>query len=119
MTQPVLEIRSLTKHFPVKRAGHRFWHRTRQSWLRAVDNVDFSIGPGETAGLVGESGCGKSTLVRLAARLIDPSGGGIGFDGTEIGGVPARKLAPVTQRSGIQMVFQGAGENLNPRFTAF
>ena len=119
MTEPVLEIRSLTKHFPVQRAEHHFWRRSAQSWLHAVDNVDFSIGPGETVGLVGESGCGKSTLVRLVARLIDPSGGGIGFDGTEIGGIPARKFARVTQRSGIQMVFQDAGESLNPRFTAF
>ena len=119
MTQPVLEIRNLIKHFPVKRAQHHFWRRTRQSWLHAVDNVDFSIGSGETVGLVGESGCGKSTLVRLVARLLDPSGGGIGFDGTEIGGIPARKFARVTQRSGIQMVFQDAGESLNPRFTAF
>ncbi len=119
MTEPVLEIRSLTKHFPVKRAEHHLWRRARQSWLHAVDIVDFSIGPGETVGLVGESGCGKSTLVRLVARLIDPSGGGMGFDGTEIGGIPARKFARVTQRSGIQMVFQDAGESLNPRFTAF
>ena len=80
MTQPFLDIRSLTKHFPVKRAEHHFWRRARRSWLHAVDNVDFSIGPGETVGLVGESGCGKSTLVRLVARLLDPSGGGIGFD---------------------------------------
>jgi oligopeptide/dipeptide ABC transporter ATP-binding protein len=119
MTEPVLEIRSLTKHFPVKRAEHHLWRRASQSWLHAVDKVDFSIGPGETVGLVGESGCGKSTLVRLVARLIDPSGGGIGFDGTEIAGIPARKFARVTQRSGIQMVFQDAGESLNPRFTAF
>jgi ABC-type glutathione transport system ATPase component len=119
MTEPVLQIRGRTKHFPVKRAEHHFWRCARQSWLHAVDNVDFSIGPGETVGLVGESGCGKSTLVRLVARLIDPSGGGIGFDGAEIGGIPARKFARVTQRSGIQMVFQEAGESLNPRFTAF
>jgi ABC-type glutathione transport system ATPase component len=120
MTEPpVLQIRGLTKHFRVKRAEHHFWRCAHQSWLHAVDNVDFSIGPGETIGLVGESGCGKSTLVRLVARLIDPGGGGIGFDGAEIGGIPARKFARVTQRSGIQMVFQDAGESLNPRFTAF
>jgi ABC-type oligopeptide transport system ATPase subunit len=90
MTEPILQIRSLTKHFP-QATEHHFWRRARQSWLHAVDNVDFSIGPGETVGLVGESGCGKSTPVRLVAHLIDPSGGGIGFDGTEIGGIPARK----------------------------
>jgi oligopeptide/dipeptide ABC transporter ATP-binding protein len=119
MNQPILDIRSLTKHFPVKRASQHFWRRAAHSMLHAVDDVDFSIGPGETVGLVGESGCGKSTLVRLVARLIDPSGGHIGFDGEDIGAVPARKFARLLQRSGIQMVFQDAGESLNPRFTAF
>src|ERR1700730_1022674 len=119
MTGPIHDIRSLTKHFPVKRGERHFWARARQSWLHAVDSVDFSIGPGETVGLVGESGCGKSTLVRLVARLLDPSGCSIGFKGKELGGIPARKFARLAQRSGIQMVFQDAGESLNPRFTAF
>ncbi len=119
MTEPVLDIRSLTKHFPVNRGERHFWVRARQSWLHAVDSVDFSIGPGETVGLVGEFGCGKSTLVRLVARLLDPSGGSIEFDGEEIGEIPARHFAHLPQRSGIQMVFQDAGESLNPRFTAF
>ena len=119
MTEPVLDVRNLTKHFPVKRGERHFWARAPQSWLHAVDNVDFSIGPGETVGLVGKSGCGKSTLVRLVARLLDPSDGNIGFDGAEIGGIPARKFAHLPERSGIQMVFQDAGESLNPRFTAF
>ncbi len=119
MTEPVLDIRKLTKHFPVKRAEHRVWRRARENWLHAVDSVDFEIGPGETVGLVGESGCGKSTLVRLVARLLDPSGGSIGFDGNDIGATPARKFARLPQRSGVQMVFQDAGESLNPRFTAF
>jgi oligopeptide/dipeptide ABC transporter ATP-binding protein len=119
MTRPVLDIRKLTKHFPVKRGQRHFWARAPQSWLHAVDSVDFSIGPGETVGLVGESGCGKSTLVRLVARLLDPSDGDIGFDGATIGGIPARKFARLPERSGIQMVFQDAGESLNPRFTAF
>jgi len=57
MTEPVLQIRGLTKHFPVKRAEHHFWRCARQTGLHAVDNVDFSIGPGETVGLVGEAGC--------------------------------------------------------------
>src|SRR6202047_2336406 len=75
MTEPVLQIRSLTKHFPVKCAEHHFWRCARQSWLHAVDNVDFSIGPGETVGLVGESGCAslpwcgssRASLIPVAA----------------------------------------------------
>ena len=118
MTEPILEIRSLTRRFPVKRAGQRPWRRAKMSWLHAVDGVAFAISPGETAGLVGESGCGKSTLVRLVTRLIDPSSGNIAFAGNEIGEIPARRFARTPQRAAIQMVFQDAGESLNPRFTA-
>jgi ABC-type oligopeptide transport system ATPase subunit len=88
MTEPILEIRSLTRRFPVKRAGRRPWRRAKTSWLHAVDDVGFAIAPGETVGLVGESGCGKSTLVRLVTRLIDPSSGNIAFAGSEIGKYP-------------------------------
>jgi len=118
MTEPVLDVRGLTRRFPVKREGHLPWQRSRASWLHAVDGVDFAIAPGETVGLVGESGCGKSTLVRLVSRLLDPSSGRIGFAGTEIGGIPAANFARMPQRASIQMVFQDAGESLNPRFTA-
>ena len=118
MTEPILEIRSLTRRFPVKRAGQRPWRRAKMSWLHAVDGVAFAIAPGETVGLVGESGCGKSTLVRLVTRLIDPSSGNIAFAGNEIGEIPARRFARTPQRAAIQMVFQDAGESLNPRFTA-
>jgi peptide/nickel transport system ATP-binding protein len=118
MTEPILEIRGLTRRFPVKRAEHRPWRRAHASWLHAVDGVEFAIAPGETVGLVGESGCGKSTLVRLVTRLIDPSSGNIGFAGKEIGAIPARRFARTPQRASIQMVFQDAGESLNPRFTA-
>src|SRR5216684_130116 len=118
MTEPILEIRGLTRRFPIKRAEHRPWRRARTSWLHAVDGVEFAIAPGETVGLVGESGCGKSTLVRLVTRLIDPTSGNIGFAGNEIGAIPARRFARTPLRATIQMVFQDAGESLNPRFTA-
>jgi ABC-type dipeptide/oligopeptide/nickel transport system ATPase subunit len=101
----ILEIRSLTKHFPAKRAEHHFWRRARQSWLHAVDNVDF-----------------RWDLARwwvLVGSPVAASRPWCGSSRAEIGGVLARKFARVTQRSGIQMVFQDAGESLNPRFTAF
>ena len=99
---------------------HRFWRRGgAPSLLHAVDGVSFTIGHGETVGLVGESGCGKSTVVRLIARLIDPSDGSIRFDGVEIAAVPARHFGVAPQRAQIQMVFQDATDSLNPRFTAF
>ena len=119
MTESILEVEGLSKRFPVKRARTLPWGRPPESWLLAVDGIDFAIGPGETVGLVGESGCGKSTLVRLVARLIDASAGRIGFAGEEIGEIPARRFARRPQRARIQMVFQDAGESLNPRFTAF
>jgi oligopeptide/dipeptide ABC transporter ATP-binding protein len=86
--------------------------------LYAVDDLDLQIGRGESVGLVGESGCGKSTLVRLLARLLDPSGGRIVFDGQEIGAVPARGFARHPLRARIQMVFQDPTDSLDPRFTA-
>jgi oligopeptide/dipeptide ABC transporter ATP-binding protein len=119
MTMPVLAVESLSRRFAVKRGGARFWRRAEQSWLHAVDDVSFSIMPGETVGLVGESGCGKSTLVRLMTRLLDPSEGSICFDGAELAAIPARHFAQVKERAQIQMVFQDAGESLNPRYTAF
>ena len=86
--------------------------------LHAVDDLSFSIAPGESLGLVGESGCGKSTLVRLIARLLDTSEGRITFDGQDLAAVPAKRFAKAPQRAAIQMVFQDPTDSLNPRFTA-
>src|SRR5262249_3577231 len=68
---------------------------------------------------VGESGCGKSTLARFLARLIDPTEGTIQLDGEEISSVSARRFGRSPLRAHIQMVFQDAGDSLNPRYTAF
>jgi oligopeptide/dipeptide ABC transporter ATP-binding protein len=105
----LLEIGDLAKRFDV---GNK-------RLLHAVDNVSFTIGKGETVGLVGESGCGKSTLVRLINRLLDPTSGSIRLSGTELSGIQARGFASNANRKRIQMVFQDAGDSLNPRFTAF
>ena len=107
---PLLDVRALTKRFPV---------RGTKTFVHAVDDVTFSIAPGESVGLVGESGCGKSTLVKLIARLIDPTDGRIYFHGRDIGGIPAGRFATSPARPRIQMVFQDPGDSLNPRFTAF
>jgi ABC-type glutathione transport system ATPase component len=119
MTESLLEAQALTKRFLVKSARTLPWRGPPESWLLAVDGVDFAIAPGETVGLVGESGCGKSTLVRLVARLIDASSGRIGFAGKELGETPGARFARMPERANIEMVFQDAGESLNPRFTAF
>jgi oligopeptide/dipeptide ABC transporter ATP-binding protein len=105
----LLEIGDLAKRFDV---GNK-------RLLHAVDNVSFAIDKGETVGLVGESGCGKSTLVRLINRLLDPTSGSIRLAGTNLAGIQARGFASDANRKRIQMVFQDAGDSLNPRFTAF
>ncbi|PJI40938.1 ABC transporter ATP-binding protein [Ferrovibrio sp.] len=121
--KPLLDAQSLHKHFAVgKKPG--LLERARGAakpvaMLHAVDDVTFTIGRGETLGLVGESGCGKSTLVRLLTRLLDITDGSIHLDGEEIGHQPAKGFGRSAYRPRIQMVFQDAGDSLNPRFTGF
>ena len=105
----VLDCVELKKHFPVGKGA----------LLHAVDDVSFSIGSGESVGLVGESGCGKSTLVRLVTRMLDPTAGDIVYRGRNIGFIPARSFAGTQFRPKIQMVFQDPTDSLNPRHTAF
>ena len=130
---PLLTVRHLHKHYAV--AGDRShvrhaWHRllwrhdasapsSQGAWLHAVDDVSLTIAEGESLGLVGESGCGKSTLARLIARLIEPTGGSIVFNGKEIGAIPPGRFGRLPERGQIQVVFQDAHDSLNPRFTAF
>ena len=106
---PLLESVGLQKHFALRRG----------SWLHAVDGVTFTIGEGESVGLVGESGCGKSTLARLVTRTLDPTDGDLIFRGRNIGFIPARAFAGTPFRPKIQMVFQDASDSLDPRYTAF
>ena len=108
----LLEARGLSKRYPA--AGGR-----RGAMLHAVDAVDLAIHAGECVGLVGESGCGKSTLVRLLARLIDPSSGSILLDGEDTTAVSQARFVTMPGRARIQVVFQDAGESLNPAFRVF
>jgi oligopeptide/dipeptide ABC transporter ATP-binding protein len=125
--EPLLDVAELSKRYrlpppgnPVQRAIRRLRKGVEAApELHAVDDVSFTIGRGETVGLVGESGCGKSTLVRLVARLIDGSGGSIRLTGRELTHVPARRFAAMPERGRVQMVFQDAGESINPRYSAF
>jgi oligopeptide/dipeptide ABC transporter ATP-binding protein len=123
----LLEVADVSKFFPVG-AGPGGWARLKQrltggvqklAKVHAVDGVSFIVREGETVGLVGESGCGKSTLVRALTRLIDVSDGSIKLGSREVSLKPARVFARDRDRAKIQMVFQDAGESVNPRFTAF
>ena len=86
--------------------------------FRAVDGISFSVGRGESVGLVGESGCGKSTTSMMIMRLLDQTSGRIIFDGEEIGSILPKAFARLPLRKSIQMVFQDPTDSLNPRFTA-
>jgi peptide/nickel transport system ATP-binding protein len=108
--QPLLRVRQLVKHFPLK--GGIFGRGA--GVVRAVDGIDFDVMKGETLGVVGESGCGKSTTARLLMHLIHPGGGEIDFDGRVVGG---RGLTLKDFRRQVQMVFQDSYSSLNPRLT--
>ena len=101
----MLIARDLRKHFPVKGSGGKS--------VQAVDGVSFTVGKGETLGIVGESGCGKSTLARLLLHLVKPDTGELVFDGDPVG--VARGIAVDALRRQVQMVFQDSYSSLNPR----
>ena len=108
--EPLLAVRHLTKHFPVRAKLRR-----NNAMVRAVEDVSFSIYPGETLGLVGESGCGKTTVGRLILHLEQPTSGEIVFGGTNI--VTASPAELKTLRRKIQVIFQDPYSSLNPRMT--
>jgi peptide/nickel transport system ATP-binding protein len=108
--QPLLSVRGLTKHFPLK--GGLLGRSPGK--VQAVAGVSFELRKGETLGIVGESGCGKSTTSRLIMALMQPTAGEVLFDGQSIGwgGLTMKEY-----RRQVQMVFQDSYSSLNPRMT--
>jgi ABC-type oligopeptide transport system ATPase subunit len=112
MNEPLLEVRDLRVHFPIRR-GLLFDHTVGH--VKAVDGVSFSIEPGRTLGLVGESGSGKSTTAYAVLQLVQPTAGTVRFDGHDLRELSGAKLRRVRRQ--MQIVFQDPYASLNPRMT--
>jgi len=111
--QPLLIVRDLRKHYAVRGGPLRGPFGGPKQQVKAVDGVGFDVAKGETLAIVGESGCGKSTTAKLIARLVDPDGGELVFDGLGVarfGGMALKDF-----RRNLQMVFQDSHASLNPR----
>jgi oligopeptide/dipeptide ABC transporter ATP-binding protein len=111
MEQQLIKVRNLVKHFPI-RGG--VFGRVKAN-VHAVDGVDLDILRSQTLGLVGESGCGKSTLGRAILKLIQPDGGEIDFDGTDLMTLSGSALRSFRRK--MQIIFQDPYASLNPRMT--
>ena len=109
--EPLLEVRNLRKLFPAKSS----FLSKEKTYIKAVDDVSFTLNPRETLGVVGESGCGKSTMGRSVLRLIEPTDGEIIYKGQDFrkaSGAELRKM-----RADMQIIFQDPYASLNPRMT--
>ena len=109
--EPLLEVRDLAVHFPVRKS---LWSGPAE-FVKAVDGIDLKIQRGQTLGLVGESGCGKTTTGRAIIKLIEPTTGTIRFGNDYLQHLPPEIMLPFRKR--MQIIFQDPYASLNPRLT--
>ena len=112
MSEPILKLEGLKKHFNTTTGGV---FNKQKAILKAVDGIDLEVAPGETIGLVGESGCGKTTAGRTILKLYEPTDGKIIFEGEDITNLSQSKMKPYRRQ--MQMIFQDPFASLNPRQT--
>jgi len=111
---PLLDVRDLVVHYPVKRDLAAAIHREPHKRVVAVDGVSLSVQHGEMLALIGESGCGKTSTAQAILRMIDPTSGTIEIGGLDITHLKSNDLRPI--RKTMQMVYQDPYESLDPRF---
>ena len=109
--QNLIIVNNLVKYFPVR--GGLFQRVV--AWVKAVDDVTFTVREGETLGLVGESGCGKTTVGRTMLYLTEPTAGSVKFEGTDVFGLKGKELKDM--RRNMQIIFQDPYSSLDPRMT--
>jgi len=112
MNTNLVEVKNLKKYFPVNQTN---LFSTQKQFVKAVDDISFTIQSGETMGFVGESGCGKSTVGRTILRLIEPTEGQVLFEGQDILKLPPNDLREM--RKEMQIIFQDPYASLDPRKT--
>jgi len=117
MSETLLKVDGLVKHFPVHMGLLDSLLRREVPMVKAVDGISFTIKRGEIFGLVGESGCGKTTTGRAVIRLIDPTSGHVLFDGTDVDELPRGEVK--AYRREMQIIFQDPFESLNPKMTIY
>lgn len=113
----LIRAEGLTKHFGGEQGLIQTLVGSEPQPVRAVDDVDFTLGSGEIVGVAGESGCGKTTLGKLLVQLYEPTDGDVYFDGQPFSEIRTDSTAQREFRKRVQMIFQDPFESLNPRFT--